>query len=62
MRKRLDPIKVTPELKEHYKRVKVFCVKNSIPFKLVSPIGLSVDIRNIPLDKVDEWLEVTKNE
>jgi len=62
MRKRIEQIDVTPKLKEHYKKVKVFCVKNNIPFKLVRPIGLSVDIRNIPNDKVDEWIEITRHE
>ncbi len=61
MRKAMDKTKVTQELKEYYKRVSDWCKLNNIPFKKLSPIGLSVDISNIPKDKVDGWIEIVSN-
>ncbi len=57
----MDKTKVTQELKEYYKRVSDWCKLNNIPFKKLSPIGLSVDISNIPKDKVDGWIEIVSN-
>lgn len=61
MRKAMDKITPTKELKEYYKRVSDWCKLNNIPFKKLSPVGLSVDIRNIPSDKVDGWVKVVSN-
>jgi len=61
MRKAMDKTKVTPELKEYYKRVSDWCKLNNVPFLKLSPVGLAVDIRNIPADKVNDWVKVVSN-
>jgi len=57
----MDKTKVTPELKEYYKRVSDWCKLNNVPFLKLSPVGLAVDIRNIPADKVNDWVKVVSN-
>lgn len=61
MRKALDKIEITPILKEYYNNVIKFCKQNKIPFKRIYPLGLSVDIRNIPKEKIDEWINIVSN-
>ena len=61
MRKAMDKTKVTPELKEYYKRVSDWCKLNNVLFLKLSPVGLAVDIRNIPADKVNDWVKVVSN-
>ena len=60
MRKPIPKIKVTNELKEHYKRVGLFL--KSYPEiksrKLV--LGFEVDVGTIPENLVGEWLKVTE--
>lgn len=50
-------IKVTQELKEHYNNLRKWCRDNDVPYKTLNPVGIQVDIRNIPIDKVDEWIK-----
>ena len=62
MRKKLEKVEKTPELVLYYRNVKKFCIENGIPFKSLSPIGLTVDIRDIPTESIEGWLKVIKNE
>jgi len=50
-------LKISPELKEHYNTLRKWCRDNDIPYKSLNPIGVQVDIRNIPKDKVNEWIK-----
>lgn len=61
-RKPLPKVKVTEELKNHYKAVGVFLKSHpEIQWrKLV--LGFEVRIDTIPDNLVEEWLEVTKYE
>lgn len=54
----LDKIQKTPELEAYYKKVIDFCKTNNVPYKKLHPLGLSVDLRDIPKDKVEEWISV----
>lgn len=60
MRKPIEKIKVSNELKDHYKRVGLFLKSHpEIKYrKLV--LGFEVDVGSIPDELVGEWLEVTK--
>jgi hypothetical protein len=54
----MEKITPTKELKEYYQKVIDFCKTNNVPFKKLHPVGLSVDLRDIPKDKVEEWISV----
>ncbi len=57
-KKAMDKITPTPELKEYYKKVSDWCKTNNVPFKKLQPLGLQVNVSDIPKDKVDLWIEV----
>ncbi len=59
MRKDLDKITVTPELKEHYKRVGIFLKAHPEIQSKKLAIGFQVNIGTIPKKLIEEWLEVT---
>ena len=60
MKKTIPQLKVTQELKNHYKRVGLFLKEHpEIKFKKLV-LGFSVDVGTIPDNLVDEWIEITK--
>jgi len=62
MRKALDNIKVTPELKEHYKRVGLFLKAHPEIESKKLLLGFQVNISTISDHLIEEWLEITKYE
>jgi len=61
MRKVIEKVKPTPELRKYYSTVAKWLSENNIEFKKLQPIGITVDIRQIPVHKVDEWIQVVSN-
>lgn len=59
MRKALDKITVTPELKQHYKRVGIFLKTHPEIQSKKLAIGFQVNIGTIPKKLIEEWLEVS---
>jgi len=58
----MEKITPTKELKEYYQKVIDFCKTNNVPYKKLHPIGLQINVSDIPKDKIDEWiLTVSKN-
>ena len=60
MKKPIEKIKLTPELKDHYKKVGLFLKKHPEINHKKWVLGFSVDVGTIPDELVMEWLEVTK--
>lgn len=60
MRKPLPKVKVTPELKEHYKKVGLFLKSHPEIKSRKLVLGFEVNIGTIPDNLVEEWLEITK--
>jgi hypothetical protein len=56
--KPIEKIKITPEIKEHYKKVGLFLKSHpEIEYKKLA-IGYQVNIGSIPSELVDEWIEL----
>ena len=60
MIKALDKIKVTHELKEHYKKVGLFLKAHPEIKSRKLVLGYEVDIGTIPDNLVKEWLKITE--
>lgn len=59
MRKKIEQIKLTPELVLHYKKVGEFLKAHpEIEYKKLV-VGYQVNIGTIPNELVDEWIEVS---
>jgi hypothetical protein len=56
--KALEKVKVTPELKEYYKRVGLFLKQNPSIKSRKLALGYEVDISTISDDLVEKWLAV----
>ncbi len=52
----MDKIQKTPDLEVYYKKVIEFCKTNNVPYKKLHPLGVQVDLRDIPKDKIDVWV------
>jgi hypothetical protein len=61
MKKSIEKVKPTPELRKYYSSVAKWLSENNIEFKRLQPIGITVDIRQIPAHKVDEWINLVQN-
>ncbi len=59
-RKPLPKVTVTPELKEHYRRVGSFLKAHPEIKSKKLVLGYQVDVSTIPDELVQEWLEVTE--
>lgn len=62
MRKALDKIKVTKELKDHYKKVGAFLKSHPEIESKKLVLGYQVKINTIPKHLVEQWIELTKFE
>jgi hypothetical protein len=58
MRKKIEKINLTPELKEHYKCVGEFLKEHPEIQSKKLVVGYQVDVSTIPDELVDEWIEV----
>ena len=59
MKKKLDKLELTPERKEHYKKLGIWLKENpEISFKKLNPIGYSINISTVPVDKVESFLKI----
>jgi hypothetical protein len=59
MRKALDKIIITEDMKERQLRLRKFLRSSpEIEFKELRPIGFSINISTIPLAKTEEFLEI----
>ena len=61
MKRRLEKFIATPELKLFYSELGGWLRQSKIKHNKLS-IGFSVDIREIPEDKINEWLEFSNFE
>ncbi|MFM9825337.1 hypothetical protein [Flavobacterium sp.] len=61
MKRRLEKFIATPELKLFYSELGAWLRKSNIKHNKLS-IGFSVDIREIPEGKINEWLEISNFE
>jgi hypothetical protein len=62
MRRALDKVIYTPELKEHYKKLQKWMEQYpEIVFKKLHPFGLQIDTSTIPLSKTAEFLEIANS-
>ena len=60
MRKKIEQIKLTPELILHYKRVGLFLKSHPEIKSRKLVLGFEVDVGTIPENLVGEWLKVTE--
>ncbi len=61
MRKSIPKVENTEERKQVQKELRAFFKRNpEIVFRELRPTGFEIDIRTIPLDKVVEFLIITK--
>lgn len=62
MRKALDKLVITPEMKERQLRLRTFlrgCPE--IKYKELRPIGFEIDTSTIPKQEVDAFLEIANS-
>lgn len=62
MKRPLSKVIITPEIKERQLKLRSFLrgIKG-IEFKELRPIGMQIDIRTIPQDKVEEFLSIANS-
>jgi len=58
--KSLDKIKITPELKEYYRRIGLFLKAHPEIESKKLVLGYQVKINTIPKHLINEWIEITK--
>jgi hypothetical protein len=62
MRRALDKIPYTPELKEHYKKLQKWMEQYpEIEFKKLHPFGLQINVGTIPDEAVEEFLIIANS-
>lgn len=62
MRKTAPKVIITPEMKERQLKLRSFLRSNKeIEWKELRPIGFSINISTIPLDKTSEFLEIANS-
>ncbi len=59
MKKPIPKIILTPELKEHYRKVGLFLKENPMIESRKLVLGYQVNIGSIPDNLIDEWIEVS---
>lgn len=58
MRKSLDKVTITPDMRDRQIKLRKFLRDNKVTHKELRPIGFSIDTRTIPENKVEEFLVI----
>lgn len=60
MRKPIEKIKLTAELKEHYQNLHIWLKEHpEIQFKKLIPFGFQISVNTIPNHFIDEFIEIS---
>jgi len=60
MRTKIEKIKLTPKLKEHYDNLKVWLKAHpGIKYRKLIPFGFQISVDTIPKELVDEFIETS---
>lgn len=60
MKKPIEKIKLTPELKEHYQNLHIWLKDHpEIKFKKLQPFGFQISVNTIPDGYIDEFIKVS---
>lgn len=61
MRKALDKVIITPEMRDRQLKLRKFLKENNVNYKELKPIGFQIDISTIPDDKSEAFLLIANS-